>query len=426
VDKLIVEGGHRLKGQVRISGAKNAALPLMASAILVDGPLVLTNLPVLGDLLTMGRLLTFMGGQVELGQKVPERDPNEARLDLTGLHRPEAPHELVKTMRASALVLGPLLAKHGRAQVSMPGGCAIGVRPIDLHLKALRAMGAVFDLSGGDIVGRAPAGGLEGAEIRFETVTVTGTENLMMAATLAKGRTTIANAAREPEVVDTGRALLAMGAQIEGLGTDNIIIEGVSSLQGTTYEVTPDRIEAGTLLAAVALAGGEITLLDFPHDSLAAVVAKLRETGLILTPKGPNMLAQAPETLLAADIVTSPHPGFPTDMQAQFMAMMTAASGTSLISETIFENRFMHVAELRRLGADIALEGRVAVVRGVPTLSGAPLTASDLRASASLLLASLAAHGRSEIYRVYHLDRGYERLDQKLVSLGAVIDRVKA
>jgi UDP-N-acetylglucosamine 1-carboxyvinyltransferase len=287
-------------------------------------------------------------------------------------------------------------------------------------------MGAVFDLSGGDIVARAPEGGLKGAEIRFETVTVTGTENLMMAAVLAKGRTVIANAAREPEVVDTGRALLAMGAKIEGLGTGTIIIEGVDFLSGATYEVTPDRIEAGTLLAAVALAGGEITLRGFPHEALATVVAKLKETGLIITPIGPDLVAKAPEVLEAADITTQPYPGFPTDMQAQFMAMMTPARGTSVITETIFENRFMHVGELRRLGADIALEGRTAVVRGVSQLSGAPMTASDLRASASLVLASLAAKGLSQIHRVYHLDRGYEGLDRKLVALGASIQRVKA
>jgi UDP-N-acetylglucosamine 1-carboxyvinyltransferase len=394
----------------------------MAAAILADGPVRLSNLPVLGDLLTMGRLLTFMGGRVELGGIAP----NEAELDLTGLSRPEAPHELVKTMRASALVLGPLLARWGRAKVALPGGCAIGVRPIDLHLKALRAMGAEFDLSGGDIVARAPQDGLKGAEIRFETPTVTGTENLMMAAALAKGRTIVANAAREPEVVDTGQALLAMGAKIEGLGSDAISIEGVESLAGASYVVMPDRIEAGTFLAAVALTGGEITLVDFPHEALAPVTDKLKETGLTLTPKGPNLLAQSAGAIMAADVTTRPHPGFPTDMQAQFMAMMAAAKGTSVITETIFENRFMHVAELRRLGADIALEGRTAVVRGVASLSGAPLTASDLRASASLLLASLAARGESQIYRVYHLDRGYEGLDRKLSSLGAAIRRVKA
>jgi UDP-N-acetylglucosamine 1-carboxyvinyltransferase len=422
VDKLIVTGGFPLKGQVRISGAKNAALPLMAAAILAESPLKLTNLPALGDLLTMGRLLRFMGGQVELGRL----NANEAELDLTGLARPEAPHELVKTMRASALVLGPLLARLGRAKVSLPGGCAIGVRPIDLHLKALQAMGAIFDLSGGDIVARAPEGGLQGAEIRFENVTVTGTENVMMAATLAQGRTVLANAAREPEVVDTGQALRAMGARLTGLGTDTIIIDGVSSLKGASYEVMPDRIEAGTLLAAVALAGGEITLLGFPHEALATVLAKLRATGLTLTPQGPDLVARAPATLMAADVITQPHPGFPTDMQAQFMAMMTAARGTSVITETIFENRFMHVGELRRLGANISLEGRTAVVRGVESLSGAPLTASDLRASASLVLASLAARGESQIHRVYHLDRGYEGLDRKLSSLGASIQRVKA
>ncbi|MDR1085917.1 MAG: UDP-N-acetylglucosamine 1-carboxyvinyltransferase [Deltaproteobacteria bacterium] len=425
MDKLIIEGGQPLAGRVRISGAKNAALPLMAAAILPEEPLKLTNLPALGDLLTMAKLLRFMGGRVSLGGS-RLIDENQAELDLTGLNRPEAPHEMVKTMRASALVLGPLLARLGRAKVSMPGGCAIGVRPIDLHLKALRAMGAVFDLSGGDIVARTGRGGLKGAEIRFDTVTVTGTENLMMAAVLAKGRTVIANAAREPEVTDTAQALLAMGAKIEGLDTDVLTIDGVSSLSGTSYRVMPDRIEAGTFMAAVALAGGEIILEDFPHDALATVVAKFRETGLDITPIGTDLNVKARESLWASDVTTQTYPGFPTDMQAQFMAMMTAAQGTSLITETIFENRFMHVSELRRLGADITLEGRTAVVKGVPTLSGAPLTASDLRASAGLVLAALAARGESQLLRVYHLDRGYEGLDRKLNNLGAVIRRVRA
>jgi UDP-N-acetylglucosamine 1-carboxyvinyltransferase len=427
MDKLIVQGGRRLCGQVRVSGAKNAALPLMAASILPEGPLILKNLPVLGDLLTMGRLLKFMGGDLDLGFKTdPQGTQKPAHLDLTGLNKPEAPHEMVKTMRASALVLGPLLARIGRARVSLPGGCAIGVRPIDLHLKALRAMGAVFDLSGGDIVARTGPGGLKGAEIRFETVTVTGTENLMMAAVLAKGQTVIANAAREPEVTDTARALLAMGADISGLDTDILVINGVTSLKGTAYEVMPDRIEAGTLMAAAALAGGEVLIQNFPFDSLAAVMAKFRETGVILTPHGEDLLVKSSGHLTGADITTQPHPGFPTDMQAQFMAMMTAAQGTSIITETIFENRFMHVSELRRLGADITLEGRTAVVRGVNSLSGAPLTASDLRASAGLVLAALAAKGESVLFRVYHLDRGYEGLDRKLNGLGAAIRRVRA
>ncbi|MDR1545632.1 MAG: UDP-N-acetylglucosamine 1-carboxyvinyltransferase [Deltaproteobacteria bacterium] len=432
MDKLEVTGGVPLAGRVRVSGAKNAALPLMAASILADGPLTLANVPRLGDLRTMGRLLRHMGGQADLHPPGPDGAlAEEARLDLRSLTRPEAPHELVKTMRASALVLGPLLARHGQARVSLPGGCAIGVRPIDLHLKALALMGAEFDLTGGDVVGRAPAGGLRGAEIRFETVTVTGTENVMMAAVLARGRTVIANAAREPEVTDTALALQAMGARIAGLDTDELVIDGVDHLSGAAYRVMPDRIEAGTLLAAVALCGGRAVLLDAPCEEIAAARSKFAAAGVKLERAvvgGQEALTvESPggRELKALDVVTSPHPGFPTDMQAQFMALATVARGVSLITETIFENRFMHVSELRRLGADIDLQGRTAVVKGVDRLRGAPLTASDLRASASLLLAALAAEGRSDLFRVYHLDRGYDRLDEKLNALGARIARVK-
>ncbi|MDR2198082.1 MAG: UDP-N-acetylglucosamine 1-carboxyvinyltransferase [Deltaproteobacteria bacterium] len=439
MDKLVVEGGRPLSGTVKVSGAKNAALPLMAASILCGGPLILENLPRLGDLKTMGLLLRHMGGEVDpfwekpespagdSGPDSPLSGPGPVSLDMSSLRLPEAPHELVKTMRASALVLGPLLARFGRARVALPGGCAIGVRPIDMHLKALKEMGTEFDLSGGDIVATAPKGGLRGAEIRFDTVSVTGTENIMMAAALARGRTIISNAAREPEITDTGEALIRMGADIEGLGTDEIVVNGRDSLHGASHRVMPDRIECGTLMAALALAGGRIRLEGAPLECLKAVTEKFAAAGLKVDSEGSVMdLERAEERLRPVDVTTLPYPGFPTDMQAQFMAMMTLASGASIITETIFENRFMHVAELRRLGADITLEGRSAVVKGVAALSGAPLTASDLRASACLLLAALAAGGKSQIHRVYHLDRGYDRLDGKLNLLGARIKRMRA
>ena len=415
MDKIIIEGGRPLSGAVRVSGAKNAALPLMAAAIL--SPLALDNMPDLRDLATMGRLLTHMGGRVG-------RDGGRMELDLTGLNRPEAPYEMVKTMRASALVLGPLLARHGRARVSLPGGCSIGRRPIDRHLKALEAMGAIINLSGGYVEARAPTGGLRGAAINFDDITVTGTENLMLAAVLAKGRTTITGAAREPEVTDTARALLAMGARISGLDTDQLVIDGVDRLEPAVHQVMPDRIEAGTLIVAGALTGGRIVLKSPPHAALAAVYDKLREAGVSLIPAGDELIVEAVAPVKSTDITTRPYPGFPTDMQAQFMALMTTGDGVSLIHETIFENRFMHVSELGRLGADITLEGSTAVIKGVPRLSGAQMMATDLRASASLILAALAAHGRSEVSRVYHLDRGYDRLDEKLAALGADIRRV--
>jgi UDP-N-acetylglucosamine 1-carboxyvinyltransferase len=368
-----------------------------------------------------------MGGKVVLYPEEGSGYREEAQLDLSGLTNPEAPHELVKTMRASALVLGPLLAKYGRARVSLPGGCAIGVRPIDLQLKALAAMGAEFDLTGGDIVANAPRGGLVGTEIRFDSVTVTGTENVMMAAVLAQGQTIIRNAAREPEVADTARALVAMGAKISGIESDELVIEGVSSLREAHYEVMPDRVEAGTLLTAVALAGGRATLKGARLNDLAVVLGKFTEAGVFLRAENGDLTVEAHRGLLSSvNVTTGPYPGFPTDMQAQFLALMATAKGTSIITETIFENRFMHVAELRRLGADVTLEGRTAVVKGVERLSGAPMTASDLRASACLLLAAMAAKGTSEIFRVYHLDRGYDRLDEKLNHLGAKIRRQKA
>ncbi len=418
MDKIIIEGQQALAGEVKISGAKNASLPLMALSIVSSGQLNLENVPALKDLDTMARLLTHMGGRAELAD-------GRAELDLSALNLPEAPYELVKTMRASALVLGPLLARHGRAKVSLPGGCAIGARPIDLHLKALEAMGAVINLDGGYVVARAPRGGLKGAHIHFDTVTVTGTENLMMAAALAKGRTIISNAAREPEVTDTGLALKAMGAKIEGLSTDELIIDGVPELKPIRYTVMADRIETGTLIVAVALAGGTVLLRGAPHEALDSVYDKIREAGVDLTVMGEDLLVTSTGQIKSVNITTQPHPGFPTDMQAQFMALMTIGDQTSVITETIFENRFMHVSELARLGADITLDGRTAVVKGVHRLSGAPMMATDLRASASLILAALAARGESEVSRVYHLDRGYDRLDEKLVSLGAHIKRMK-
>ncbi len=417
MDKILVEGGWELAGEVLVSGAKNAALPLMATAIL--GPLTLENVPELKDLATMTRLLEHMGGRAELAH-------GRAELDLSALSQPEAPYELVKTMRASALVLGPLLARHGRARVSLPGGCAIGARPIDLHLKALEAMGAIIDLDAGYVVARAPEGGLRGAHIHFDTVTVTGTENLMMAAALARGRTVITNAAREPEVTDTALALRAMGAKISGLDTDELTIDGVDELKPATHRVMPDRIEAGTLIVATALAGGRVTLIGAPHEALDTVYDKIREAGVRLTADGDRLVVESDGGIRSTDITTRPHPGFPTDMQAQFMALMTVGDKVSIITETIFENRFMHVSELSRLGADITLEGRTAVVKGVRRLSGAPMMATDLRASASLILAALAAKGESEVSRVYHLDRGYDRLDDKLVGLGARLRRIKA
>ncbi len=419
MDKIIIEGQRRLNGEVRVSGSKNAALPLMATAILANGPLTLHNMPNLIDLTTMARLLTYMGGQIEIAG-------GRAELNLSGLSRPEAPYELVKTMRASALVLGPLLTRHGRARVSLPGGCAIGARPIDLHLKALESMGAIINLSGGYVLARAPVGGLYGAHIHFDTVTVTGTENLMMAATLARGRTIITGAAREPEITDTALALLAMGAKISGIGTDELIIDGVDTLHSAAHTIMPDRIEAGTLIVAVALAGGKVLIQGTPNATLKAVYEKISEAGVELAINESNVMVTANGPIKSVDVTTRPYPGFPTDMQAQFMALMTIGHDVSIINETIFENRFMHISELSRLGADITLEGHAAVIKGVSRLSGAPMMATDLRASASLILAALAAGGKSEILRVYHLDRGYDRLDEKLSALGARITRIKA
>jgi len=402
---------------VRASGAKNAALPILAAGLLADAPVVLDNVPQLHDVTTMAALLGGMGVGVTAGDRA------RVVVDGRSLTAPVAPYELVKTMRASILVLGPLLARHGEARVSLPGGCAIGARPVNLHVAGLEAMGAEISMEGGYI--NAKAGRLQGARIVLDTVTVTGTENLMMAATLAHGRTVIENAAREPEVVDLAGFLTAMGASIAGAGTDTIEIEGRDRLGGCEYTVLPDRIETGTFLVAGAITGGRICVRGARPDHLDAVLAKLREAGAEVTTGADwievDMRGRRPA---AVDIRTAPHPGFPTDMQAQFAALDTVADGVGTVVETIFENRYMHMLELRRLGADIRIEGHMAVIHGVARLSGAPVMATDLRASASLVLAGLVAEGTTDVQRIYHIDRGYERIEEKLRQLGADIRRL--
>ncbi len=425
MDKLLIEGGRRLAGEVAISGAKNAALPLLCASLLTREPVTLTNVPELNDVRTMARLLQQMGVKVSR-----ERDAGGAgiiTLDASGLDNPVAPYELVKTMRASVLVLGPLAARCGEAKVSLPGGCAIGARPVDQHLKGLQAMGADTRVEHGYVRARvAPSGGrLKGARLFTDMVTVTGTENLMMAAVLADGDTVIENAAREPEVVDLAQCLVAMGAQISGAGTDVIRIRGVERLSGTTHRIMPDRIETGTYLCAVAATGGTVRLTGTSASYLDAVVDKLMDAGCDIVPERDAIRLSAPTKLTAVSVRTAPYPAFPTDMQAQFMAINAIADGTAVIRETIFENRFMHAVELIRLGADIRIDGNTAVVKGVPRLNGATVMATDLRASASLVVAGLVAHGETLIDRIYHLDRGYERIEQKLSQLGARIRRVK-
>jgi UDP-N-acetylglucosamine 1-carboxyvinyltransferase len=417
MDKILIHGGRILKGKVSLSGAKNAALPIMAAALLTEGVSTLTNLPTLRDIQTHKKLLSWLGVSLE------EVSPSELRLNTSSVKGWEAPYDLVKTMRASILVLGPLLARLGKARVSLPGGCAIGARPINLHLKGLEQMGARLELKHGYV--EAKARRLKGAEIIFDLPTVTGTENLMMAAALATGKTTLANAAREPEVVDLANFLKGMGARIEGAGTDIITVEGVPSLHPATYRVMPDRIEAGTYLVAAGITGGEITLTDYDGSCLEALIMKLKETGVEFSQNQTGLRASGPRKIKSVPVTTRPYPGFPTDMQAQFMALMGVSQETSIIQETIFENRFMHVSELQRMGADIQVSGHQAVVKGVPRLTGAPVMATDLRASASLVLAGLRAEGITEISRVYHLDRGYETLEKKLSGLGAKIERIK-
>ena len=410
-------GGRPLEGTVRISGAKNASLPALCAALLTEEPVRLRNVPEVRDIRTMGRVLSALGAEVEfrVGGVVEVR----ARR-LTSL---EAPYDLVKTMRASVLVLGPVLAREGRARVSLPGGCAIGARPINLHLLALEKMGATIGVEHGYVEARAER--LLGAEIYFDTVTVTGTENLLMAASRAEGETVLRNAACEPEVRDLADLLNAMGAKIEGAGTSTIRIEGVRSLGGAEHRVIPDRVETGTYLAACAIAGGEIEVRDCHPPHLEAVIEKLRETGLRIEEGPDNLRVRSPRTLQAASVTTLPHPGFPTDMQAQYMVLMTQAAGVSTITESIFENRYMHVAELERMGAHVRVEGRTALVTGPTPLSGAQVMATDLRASACLVLAGLGARGETIVDRVYHLDRGYYRIDEKLRGLGADIERIR-
>ena len=429
MDKFLIEGGHLLEGQLTISGAKNAALPAMAAALLTDQRVILRNVPRVRDISTLRSLLEDLGVDSSITH---EDHGNRVEIEARHLTKPVAPYDFVKQMRASILVLGPLVARFGRARVSLPGGCAIGLRPVNLHIKGLAKLGATITIDHGYIEARAD--GLKAANIYFDTISVTGTENLMMAATLAEGTTVLENAAREPEVQDLAALLNKMGASIEGAGTDRIVVQGVSHLHGAEHRIIPDRIEAGTFLVAAAITGGRLTLTDCSDPSqLTAVTAKLAEVGAQVEkpPSGSaqgsaaNILeVQACEPLRASDMTTQEYPGFPTDMQAQYMALMTQAQGSSVITETIFENRFLHALELARMGADISISGRRAVVRGGTHLSGANVQASDLRASASLVLAGLAAQGETLIDRVYHIDRGYERIEEKLNKVGAKIRRI--
>ena len=417
MDKLLIEGGSPLKGEVAISGAKNAALPILCAALLSKEPLHLTNLPDLNDVRTMLKLLA------QMGVKVHRESANSVTLDGSAIDNPVAPYEMVKTMRAAILVLGPLVARVGDARVSLPGGCAIGARPVDQHIKGLQSMGAEVTVEHGYVHAKVPR--LRGARLFTDMVTVTGTENLMMAACLADGETVIENAAREPEVVDLANCLVSMGAQISGAGTDVIRIRGVARLHGATHRVMPDRIETGTYLCAAAATGGQIRLTGTSSCYLDSVIDKLMDAGCEITPEREAIRLQAPRRLTAVSLRTAPYPAFPTDMQAQFMAINCVANGTAVIRETIFENRYMHAVELARLGADIKIDGNTAVVRGVARLEGATVMATDLRASASLVIAGLVAQGETLVDRIYHLDRGYEHLDEKLARLGARVRRVR-
>lgn len=415
MDKLVIEGGIPLKGDVAISGAKNAALPILTAALLTDEPLHVDNVPHLRDVSTMLNLLMQMGVTTVLDDK------GGVELHAAKITEPVAPYELVKTMRASVLVLGPLVARLGEARVSLPGGCAIGLRPVDQHLKGLQAMGATIEMTQGYMIARADR--LKGARICMDLITVTGTENLMMAAALADGTTVIENAAREPEIVDLAACLTAMGAKISGAGSDVITVEGVERLHGARYAVMPDRIETGTFLVAAAVTGGDVRLTGARPKTLDAVLDKLREAGVTIETGEDWIHVKANGALKAVNVRTAPYPAFPTDMQAQFMALNSVAQGTSRVVETIFENRFMHVQEMQRLGADIAVEGNTAMIKGVTTLNGATVMATDLRASASLVISGLVARGTTTVERIYHLDRGYERIEEKLSRLGARIRR---
>jgi UDP-N-acetylglucosamine 1-carboxyvinyltransferase len=420
LDKLIIRGGQPLNGSVRISGAKNAALPILCASLLVDGELSLTSVPNLKDVATTYKLLAHLGVNVTHADEA-------VKLNGSGVNHFEAPYEMVKTMRASILVLGPLLARFGQARVSLPGGCAIGSRPVDLHIKGLQAMGANIRIEHGYIdatTEHLPEKRLQGTRYFMDMVTVTGTENLMMAATLARGTTVLENAAKEPEVEDLAHCLIKMGAKIEGAGTDTITIHGVESLKPASHRVICDRIEAGTYMVAVAMTGGEVTLTHVKAEILEAVIEKLRESGVKVTVGEDTLTVRSEGVLRSVNIRTAPHPAFPTDMQAQFMALNTIAEGSARVTETIFENRFMHVQELQRLGASIDIDGNTAFVKGVSQLYGATVMATDLRASACLVLAGLVAEGETVIERIYHLDRGYEHLEQKLNALGAQIKRI--
>ncbi|HKM26305.1 MAG TPA: UDP-N-acetylglucosamine 1-carboxyvinyltransferase [Thiopseudomonas sp.] len=419
MDKLIISGGHRLDGEIRISGAKNAALPILAATLLASAPVTVCNLPHLHDITTMIELFGRMGIEPVIDEKLSvEIDPRTIKTLI-------APYDLVKTMRASILVLGPMVAHFGQAEVALPGGCAIGSRPVDLHIRGLEALGATIIVEDGYIKAKAPEGGLRGCNFFFDVVSVTGTENILMAATLAKGRTVLENAAREPEIVDLANCLIAMGAKIQGAGTDTIIIDGVEKLGGATYHVMPDRIETGTYLVAAAVTGGRVKLKDTDPTILEAVLSKLQEAGAEITTGKDwielNMHGKRPK---AVSVRTAPYPAFPTDMQAQFIAMNALAEGTGIVIETIFENRFMHVLEMQRMGAKIQIEGNTAIVTGIPQLKAAPVMATDLRASASLVIAALMAEGDTLIDRIYHIDRGYECIEEKMQLLGAKIRRV--
>jgi UDP-N-acetylglucosamine 1-carboxyvinyltransferase len=426
MQKLAIQGGNRLNGEVRISGAKNAALPILCASLLTADELQLDNLPDLQDVVTMRKLLQQLGVAIEVSG-------NQAVMSGAHIDKLEAPYDMVKTMRAAILVLGPLVTRFGEARVSLPGGCAIGSRPVDLHIKGLQAMGAEIHIEHGYIHAQVPPGNgrrngggrLKGARIFFDLVSVTGTENLMMAAVLAEGVTVLENAAREPEVVDLAYCLIAMGARIEGAGSDTIRITGVEKLHGASHHILPDRIESGTFLVAAAATGGDITLTDARADILENVLEKLQEAGAVIQVSGSTINLKMNKRPMAVNVRTSPYPAFPTDMQAQFMALNAIAEGSAMVVETIFENRFMHVQELRRLGADIEVEGNTAVIKGCAQLEGATIMATDLRASACLVIAGLVAQGETIVDRIYHLDRGYEHLEAKLSALGANIRRLK-
>jgi UDP-N-acetylglucosamine 1-carboxyvinyltransferase len=423
MDRIVIRGGRPLRGKIPISGAKNAALTLLPCALLTDEPLTLRNLPRLADVDSFGHLLNQLGVSTTIEGARPDEFGRVMTLRAANLTSTVAPYDIVRKMRASILVLGPLVGRAGEATVSLPGGCAIGTRPVDLHLKAMEALGAELEITAGYVKAKAPPGGLRGGTIRFPFVSVGATENALMAAVLANGTTVIENAAREPEITDLVKCLMAMGAEIEGVRTDTLTVHGRDRLHGATYAVMPDRIEAGSYACAAGITGGSLDLVGARKETMPSILSGLADAGLVVEDLPNGIRVSANGALRPLSISTAPYPAFPTDMQAQFMAMLTLAEGTSLLTETIFENRYMHVPELARMGADIEVRGRSAVVRGVEKLAGAPVMATDLRASMSLILAGLAAEGETEVHRVYHLDRGYERLEEKLQAVGADIER---